>query len=172
MQVLERPQQRDPVVAWESRPHTSLHATTLTGLSQRHSSGYSHSPSASVRVTCAGGDDYTGAFRGTGPDGSGRTWEACVLVLGVSGVGLSRLEECLGSGMAVHAGEARPFMPGLAADADADPEQHPAFAQSHAAPRLEASYVEAAAQRATHSWCTSVARRADFDVLWARSGRL
>jgi hypothetical protein len=310
MQVLERPQQRDPAVERESKPHTSLRATTLTALSQRQGSGYSrefiresvmswaarkwpellvgrdacgiafaaHSTSASVQVTCARDGEYVWAFKGIGPDSSGRVWETCVLVLGgqdqdllavrtgfigttavtpffgqpkflcsliehlafedggyplgsgprqvsslaafdnfhdhlfsrrrtlpilavaseersrgnvpaspspavlaralcgiahvvsLSGVGLSCLEECLGSGMAVHAGEARLFMPGLAVDAD--PEQHPAFAQPRAEPRLEASYVEAAAQRATHSWCTSASRRADFDVLWARSGRL
>jgi hypothetical protein len=68
----------------------------------------------------------------------------------------------------VRAGEARLFMPGLAAGAD--PDKHPAFADLQAPPRSDASYVEAAAQTAAHSWGTSVARRADFEVLWARSG--
>ena len=71
--------------------------------------------------------------------------------------------------MALHAGEARLFMPGLAADAD--PAEHPAFANLQTTWRSEGSYVEAAAQRATHSWSTSAARRADFDALWARSAR-
>jgi hypothetical protein len=308
MQVIERPQLRKPTFAQESGPRTSLRATTLTVLSQRHSSGYSrefirecvmswaarkwpellvgrdacgisfaaHSPCASVRVTCGDEGDYVWAFKGTGADGSGRLWETCVLVLGgqdhdlltvrtgyagpsaatpvcaqpkflcsliehlpfedggyplgtqprrvfslaafdnfrdhllsrrrtlpilavasdvrteadapaspspavlaralcgvahvvsLAGAGVSCLEDCLGSRMAVHAGEARLFMPGLAAGAD--PEKHPAFADPQTPPRLEASYVEAAAQRATHSWSTSVARRADFEVLWARAG--
>jgi hypothetical protein len=308
MQVIERPRLRDPIGERPPRRRTSLRATTLTALSQRHASGYSReyiresvmswaarkwpellvgrdacgvafaaqSASASVQVTCAGDGDYVWAFNGIGPDGSGRVWETRVLVLGgddhdlvavrtgyasdaaatpvcaqpqflrslvehlpfddggfplstqpwpvpsfaafanfrdhllsprrtlpilavasgeaersgaaapspavlaralcglahvvsLSGVGLSCLEGCLGSGMAVHAGEARLFMPGLAAGFD--PERHPAFTQPRAAPRLDASHLEAAAQRATHSWSTSAARRADFDALWTRSGR-
>lgn len=312
MQLIERPPPRDHIVESGTRRCTSLRATTLTALCQRHGSGYSRefiresviswatrkwpellvgrdacaiafaarSDSASVQVTFAGDGDgeYVWAFKGTGPDSSGRVWETCVLVLSaedhdilavrtgytgddgatpfcaqprflcsvvehlpfddgghplstqprqvlsltafadfrdhlfsrsrtlpilavasrdkpegdvatapspvvlaralcgvahvvsLSGVSISCLEECFGSGMALHAGEARLFMPGLAADPD--PEQHPAFTQTHAAQRLEASYIEAAAQHATHSWSTSAARRADFDALWARSGRL
>lgn len=310
MQVIERPPIRDHIVESGPRRCTSLRATTLTALSQRHASGYSrefiresvmswatrkwpellvgrdacqitfaaHSDLASVQVTCAGHGEYVWAFKGTGPDSSGRVWETCVLVLsaedrdllairtgytgdngatpfcaqprflcslvehlrfddggyplstqprevlsltafedfrdhlfsrsrtlpilavasqakpegdvagapspavlaralcgiahvvGLSEMSISCLEECLGSGMALHAGEARLFMPGLAADPD--PKQHPAFAQPHRAQRLDARYIEAAAQRATYSWSTSAARRADFDALWSRSGRL
>jgi hypothetical protein len=90
-------------------------------------------------------------------------------VVSLGEVGASRLENCLGPRMAVRAGQARLFMPGFADDAD--PDMHPAFAERRAPPRLEASYVEAAAQRATHSWSTSVARRADFDLLWTKSAR-
>jgi hypothetical protein len=89
-------------------------------------------------------------------------------VVSLGGVGVSCLEDCLGSRMAVHAGEALLFMPGLVADAD--PDKHPALADLHAPPRSKASYIEAAAQTAIHSWSPSVARRADFEVLWAGSG--
>src|SRR5450432_16472 len=41
MQVIERPRLRKRVLALESGTHGSLHATTLTSLSQRYSSGYS-----------------------------------------------------------------------------------------------------------------------------------
>jgi hypothetical protein len=307
MQVLERPRQRDRIVAPQLRPHAPLRATTLTALSQRDSSGYSrefiresvmswaarkwpelligrdacglsfaaHSPTASVQVTCAGASEYIWAFRGTGIDGSGRVWDTRVLVFGgqdhdlltvqtryagtaaaspfcgqpkflcsllehlafedggypvgtgprqvsslaafdnfhdhlfsrqrtlpilavanpvesegsappspsprvlaralcgvahvvsLGAVGVACLETYLGPRMALHAGEARLFIPGLAANAD--PEEHPTFSDLQKPTRSEAGYVEAAAQRATHSWSTSVARRADFDALWAKS---
>lgn len=308
MQVIERPQLHERIVARRPRSYASLCATTLTALSQRHSSGYSrefiresvmswaarkwpelligrdacgisfeaHSPCASVQITCAGDGEYAWAFKGTGTDGSGRVWETCVLVLGgeeddlltvrtgyagraaatpfcaqpkflcsliehlpfedggypigteprrvfslaafdnfrdhllsrrrtlpilavaidvaseasapaspspavlaralcgvahvvsLAGVSVSCLEECLGQGMAVRAGDARLFMPGLAPDDE--PDKHPAFANLDVPAHSEASYVEAAAQRATHSWSTSIARRADFEALWAKSG--
>jgi hypothetical protein len=76
------------------------------------------------------------------------------------------LEERLGPTMAVHAGEARLFMPGL--DTEAGPDRHPGFATpetSHSAARN----VEAAAQVATHAWSTSVSRRSEFDAHWAKA---
>jgi hypothetical protein len=308
MQVIDRPQLRKCVFTPDSQSHGSLHATTLTALSQRHGTGYSrefiresvmswaaqkwpelligrdacalgfaaHSPCASVQVTCAGGGEYVWAFKGTDADRPGRVWETCILVLGgqdhdlltvrtgyagsaaamlfcgqpkflsslidhlpfedggypvgtqprevfsraafdnfrdhllsrrrtlpilavasevtsevdappapspaalaralcgvahvvsLGKVAVSYVEDCLGARMAVHAGEARLFLPGLAADDD--PDMHPTFGDLRAPPCLKASDVEDAAQTAAQSWSTSAARLADFDVLWAKSG--
>lgn len=77
---------------------------------------------------------------------------------------LERLENLLGRDMAVHAGEARLFMPGLAAEPD--PEMHPCFPKDPIS-RSAAGDIEIAAQAATHGWSTSPTRRADFDALWA-----
>jgi hypothetical protein len=90
-------------------------------------------------------------------------------VVSLAGAAVSCLEGFLGSRMAVHAGQARLFLPGLAAD-DPNPEGHPSFADLQVSVGSQASYVEAAALQATHSWSTSAARRADFDALWARAG--
>ena len=90
-------------------------------------------------------------------------------VVSLAGVGVSCLEECLGPRMAVRAGEARLFMPGLAA-AGANPKAHQTISSPLAPSTSEASDVEAAAQQATHSWSTSGRRRADFEVLWAKVG--
>ena len=89
-------------------------------------------------------------------------------VVSLGAVGASCLEGCLGGSLGVSPGEARLFMPGLAADAD--PGGHPAFRSLQGSLRSEAGDVEAAVQTATHSWSTSLARRADFEALWARSG--
>ncbi len=103
------------------------------------------------------------------PAGAGLARALCGLVHVVSlgGVGGPCLEASLGRRMAVHAGETRLFMPGL--QVDADPANHPAFADLSGVAPSGAS-AEAAAQTATHLWSTSTARCADFEALWAKSG--
>jgi hypothetical protein len=87
-----------------------------------------------------------------------------VHVVSLGPLTLERLENLLGRDMAVHAGEARLFMPGLAAEPD--PEKHPCFPKDPIS-RPAAGDIEIAAQAATLGWSTSPARRADFDALWA-----
>src|SRR5665213_752720 len=70
---------RESVMSWAARKWPEL----LIGRAACGISFAAHSPSASVRVTCASDSEYVWTFKGTGADASGRVWETCVLILGV-----------------------------------------------------------------------------------------
>jgi hypothetical protein len=84
---------------------------------------------------------------------------------------LSRLEEGLGSRLAVDVGQARLFMPGLD---DAEPEamHHPLFSPAGSVAHRQAPReCAAAAQSAVYAWSVSAPRRLDFEALWLAHAR-
>jgi len=82
---------------------------------------------------------------------------------------LDRLRDWLGSELAVDAGGARLFMPGL--EEVGGPGQHPGFARSPSArPRTAAGDLGSTVQAAIHAWSVSAPRRLDFDALWSSVG--
>jgi hypothetical protein len=107
-----------------------------------------------------------GEPRQPNPDFLARALCGLVHVVSLGAMGVACLENWLGPRMAVSAGEARLFMPGLQTDVDAG--RHPAFTDLRTS-HSQASDVEAAAQTAIHAWSTSTSRRADFEAHWTRA---
>jgi hypothetical protein len=84
---------------------------------------------------------------------------------------LGRLEDWLGSELAVDVGQARLFMPGLDDEAP-EAAHHPAFSPARpVANRAAAVDVGSAAQAAIYAWSVSAPRRLDFDALWLAHAR-
>ena len=81
---------------------------------------------------------------------------------------LHRLENWLGSELAVKVGQARLFMPGLDEKA-AVAAHHPAF--SPARSDEAARDVSSAAEAAVYAWSVSEPRRLDFEALWSAHAR-